>query len=206
MKPKRHLDKETGQWVYSPGLNKSPYRSCLLVDCSIWLCDVPFSGPSGSFQGSPHKKLSDIMQEAVFTGHKSQHGQKVKTAFMPNGLCTMFGGVSCRLHDVSGPDSVQGMSGLGTFLKYIQLGQPALTPPYSGFGDCIYNVNMECLRTYFRAYFPRHLMTEYVIECDRRMTAVRESVEWDYAKLGNIFSVIKDPSNFKLGQQNPVSF
>ena len=86
-----------------------------------------------------------------------------------------------------------------------QQGRLALEPPYSGFGDSLYSVNLECLRTYYRVYFIRELIMEYMRICDAEMTACRESIEWDYAKTGNIFKICKDPANFKLGQKNPVS-
>lgn len=206
MKPKWKTRADGTQWL-SPGLSFCPYRSALMVDTKIIDTNVPFSGPSQDihFLGVPRKMFYKDTQESIFTGYGKRHGMKLETTFMPNAIATVFGPVPCRLHDSSGPDSVQEMSGLGQFLKYIQMGREHLTPPYSGFGDCKYGLNIETLRTYFKVYFPKESCNDKMVACDDEMKAIREGIEWDYGKTGNIFKITKNPDNFKLGKKNPVS-
>jgi hypothetical protein len=204
MKPKLH-QRQNGQWWSTPGLLKCPYRVCLFVDCKIHPTNVPFSGPAGDYEGAPRKIEYDITQEAIYTRYKGRHGTKIESAFMPNGISTIFGPVSCRRHDTSGDDGVMKESGLHDFLEYIQRGLPDLTPPYSGYGDNLYGIDKKCIRSSYRAYFTPDYRDEFMSICDAEMDGCRETIEWNYGKVYNIFKVSKDRDNFKLGKKNPVS-
>jgi len=205
MKPKWRMMPRSRRWVWTPGLAGLPYRSALIVDCKRWPTNTPLAGPSGCFPGAPRKKLYKDSQEAVYTGYENMHGMKLEACFMPNGLCTVFGPVAVSKHDSKGPDSLLAMSNLPLFLRYIQLGRPELTPPYGAFGDGLYNINSDTVRTYYRAYFAPHIITLSMLVCDEEMQGCRETLEWDFGKTGKIFKICTDPDNFKLGKQNPVS-
>ena len=97
------------------------------------------------------------------------------------------------------------MSGLNAFLVRIQRGRPALTPPYAGLGDLIYGVNLECIRTYYKAYFRGGQYTDFMRVCDAEARAMREGIEWNYGRTEKLFKICHDPDNFKMAKQNPVS-
>ena len=107
----------------------------MFVDTKIHVTNVPFSGPAGDFVRAPRHSRYDITQEAIYTAYKGRHGVKVERAFLPNGIGTVFGLVSCRRHDTRGADSLLDESGLNNFLVCFQRGRPALTPPYVGYGE-----------------------------------------------------------------------
>ena len=97
------------------------------------------------------------------------------------------------------------MSGLNEFLVRIQRGRAALTPPFAGFGDLIYGVNLECIRTYFKAYFRGQQYTDYMKVCDAELKPCREGIEWNYGRTERLFKICHDPDNFKMGKRHPVS-
>jgi len=107
MRPKWHQNEDDGTWWWSPGLAACPFRIFGFVDCSIFRTNVPFSGPAGNYEGAPRKRRFGITQEAFYTGHRCRHGIKVETVFLPNGVSTMYGPVSCRRPDIGGGNSVQ---------------------------------------------------------------------------------------------------
>ena len=201
-KPKWHLD-EDGEWWWSPGLAFCPYRIFGFIDCSIYRMNVPFSGPSGNFKGAPRKRKYAVTQEAFYTGWTHVHGLKVEVVYLPNGISTVYGPMSCRRPDIGGGSSLQDTSGLNAFLRCIQ--RNLYQTAYSVLGDKIYGVNLDCIRSYYSAYFRRNQMTEYMRICDAEMKACRQSIEWNFGKNQNVFSICKDPDQFKLGKQNPYA-
>jgi hypothetical protein len=200
--PKWHINVDGERW-WSPGLSQMPYRIAFFVDCKIYRTNVPFSGPDGNYVGAPRKRRYATTQEAFYTGHRSRHGLKVETLYLPNGISFVFGPVSCRHHDSSGGASLLDMSGLNRFLERIQHGH--YNPPFAAMGDAIYGVNLECIRTYFQSYFPPAQRTEFMRICDAEMKACRQGIEWDYGRNGNVFKISTNPDNFKLAKSNPVS-
>ena len=48
-------------------------------------------------------------------------------------------------------------------------------------------------------------MTEYMRICDTEMEACRQTIEWNFGKNQNIFSICKDPYQYKLRKQNPYT-
>ena len=202
-KPKWHRDAEGNVW-WSPGLENLPYWIFGFIDCSIYGTNVPYSGPDGDIIGAGRKRWYDVMQRAIYTGFTHGHGMKVETVRLPNGISTVFGPVSDRRVDISYTGrSVQDMSGLNEFLRCIQLGR--YPRKYAALGDGIYGVEMECIRSYFKAHFTRAQVTPYMRVCDAEMKACRQSIEWGYGKTSNVFAICKNEDNFKLGKQNPVS-
>ena len=98
------------------------------------------SGTDGDYDGTPRKALGNVVQRAVYTGYKKCHGLKVETVLLPNGISTLFGPTSARIHDVG---SVLQMSGLDAFLVEIEQGKPEV---YCAFGDSTYNAGyLQCI-------------------------------------------------------------
>ena len=117
------------------GLNHCPLPIFGFIDCSIDKTCRPHSGPDGNYVGAPRKEFQDEYQRAVYTGFKKYHGIKMETLELPNGISTVFGPTSARIHDVGG---VLQMSQLDNFLVALQAGQPT---QYYAFGDGAYNAN-----------------------------------------------------------------
>jgi hypothetical protein len=128
-----------GNSVDFDGLNFCPFVVFGFIDCSIDKICHPHSGPAGDYIGAPQKPGEDIFQRLVYTGYKKLHGIKVETVLLPNGIMTIFGPVSARIHDVGG---LLQMSQLDEFLLMIQHGKDF---EYLAFGDAAYNVqNLNC--------------------------------------------------------------
>ena len=189
----------------SPGLAFCPFRIFGWIDCSIYSINVPFSGPFGDYKGAPRKPLFHLMQRAFYTGFTKLHGVKVETVYLPNGISTVFGPVSCRRRDiaVNGGASVADLSGISQFLRLVQ--QNKYNPSYSVFGDCIYGCGLDCIVSYYRSRYNHNDMDDWMRVCDAEMRDCRESIEWDYGKKATVFRICTDPNQYKLGKQNPVS-
>jgi hypothetical protein len=129
---KHHSDNTSTE---KTGLNFCPFPIFAFIDCSIDKISRPLSGPAGDFVGAPRKAGEDEAQRSVYTNYKKLHGIKVETVMLPNGISTLFGPTSARIHDVGG---VLQMSGLDNYLWNIQQGQEHI---YCGFGDGIYSAH-----------------------------------------------------------------
>ena len=101
---------------------------------------------------------------------------------------------------------MQDMSGLNEFMGCIQRGRANLTPNFVLNGDLIYGVNLEWMRTYYKAYFPPALMTEAMRVCDAEFISGRQSIEWGFGRTQELFKVCGDEHNFELASPNPVRF
>ena len=72
------------------------FRIFGFVDASLKETCTPETGPDGDYQGAPRKEFSDEMQRALYTGWKKQHGLKIQTVILPNGLSFIDGPYSMR--------------------------------------------------------------------------------------------------------------
>ncbi len=128
-----------GDSVNRIGLNFCPLPIFGFIDCSIDKISRPFSGPDGDYVGAPRRLNEDIYQRSIYTGYKKFHGIKVETVLLANGIMTIFGPVSARIHDVGG---VLQMSQLDNFLFQIQQEKDF---SYLAFGDGAYSAyNLNC--------------------------------------------------------------
>jgi hypothetical protein len=99
-----------------PGINFMPWDIFAFIDDSINRISTPFSGPCGDYEGAAHRSEYANAQQAFYTGYIKAHGIKVKTVFLLNGLCTLFGPVSAWCADAG----IAAMSNLNAFLVLIQ--------------------------------------------------------------------------------------
>jgi hypothetical protein len=151
-----------GTAIGRAGLNWCPFRIFGFVDCSIDKVSQPRSGPNGDYVGAPRKPRQYEMQCSVYTAYKKLHGIKVETVLLPNGINTVFGPVSARVHDVGG---VMLMSGLDDFLSDIQQNMP--WAPHSVFGDSTYNAqHSQCTRSYYYPLVPGVALTPHQELCN----------------------------------------
>jgi len=195
----QHRHNNTG--LIHPGLRFLPFDAFAWVDCTIFRCRVANTGPDGDYIGAPRKEGAFFSNRALYTKWKKLHGSKLETVHLPNGIQTLFGPVSARPNDVG--EGVLMMSGLDDFLFEIQQRKPYI---YSLFGDSVYGMaGLRCIRSYFKAFGRNGRLTDYQITCNKRMKAMRQSIEWGYGDLGNIFTLCDHPRNFKLGNPTPYA-
>ena len=99
----------------------------------------------------------------------------------PGGICTCFGATSARRHDTGlrTGNGLLAMSGLNEFLTVIQQNRPAIKPPYACMGGSIYDMNFECICSYFKAHFTPAMMTEFMRVCDAEMCACCKHIEFN---------------------------
>ena len=58
------------------------------------------SGPAGDYIGAPRRPGQYHIQRSVYTRYKKFHGIKVENVLLPNGIITLYGPVSARIHDL----------------------------------------------------------------------------------------------------------
>ena len=181
------------------GLRFLPYNIFAFVDCKIYRCYRPFSGPAGDYIGAPRKARYMDAQRSLYTRYRKCCGVKVETVLLPNGISTVAGPYSARPNDVGG---VSQMSGLDNFLLELQEDEEYT---YSAFGDSTYGANhLQCIRSYFKA-LGGGAATPYEIFCNRRIKPCREAIEWSYAEVIGIFQLGQDAKNIQLGKRRPYA-
>jgi len=141
-----------GTMTIVPDINFMPWDIFAFIDDSINHISTPFSGPRRDYKGAARRAEYANAQQAFYTGYIKAHGIKVETVFLPNGLCTLFGPVSARRANAG----IAAMSNLNAYLVLIQRGQffsPAGTEVlFSAFGDCAFNLGLQCIQSYYRAF------------------------------------------------------
>jgi hypothetical protein len=120
--------------------------------CSIDRILTPFSGPRGDYEGTVHRAEYADAQQAFYFGYVKDHGIKVETIFLPNGLSTLFGPMSARQADAG----VLVMSNLNKFLVELQCGcfctQVGAEVYFCGFGDSAFNLGLQAIQSYYRKF------------------------------------------------------
>ena len=92
------------------------------------------------------------------------------------------------------------MSGLDNFLFELQRNNPVI---YSLFGDAAYGAGyLQCIRSYYWSIVGIPLTAAQVL-VNKRMKSPRETIEWSYGDVKNIFQLSPDPKNYQLGKKNP---
>mmetsp|Transcript_20638 Transcript_20638/g.31474 ORF Transcript_20638/g.31474 Transcript_20638/m.31474 type:complete len:329 (-) Transcript_20638:785-1771(-) len=171
------------------GLAFLPFDIFGFIDCSIDRSIRPFSGPAGDYEGAGRKPEYPAAQRAFYTGFKKLHGIKVETVFLPNGISTIFGPVSARRSDIP----VLQMSNLNEFLVRIQIHNQH---EYSALGDSAYHVNLRCICSYFKRYAGQQPLTDHERRCNRAIKKARESIEYIYGLLSELFHITACPSEY----------
>jgi len=195
-------DEQNNTHDETDGLRILPFDIFGFIDCSIDRIDVPFSGPAGDYEGAGRKPWYYPAQRAFYTRFKKLHGIKVETVFLPNGMSTVFGPVSARRYDATGVNGVLQMSNLNAFLVRIQT---HYQHEYAAFGDSVYNVNLRCIRSYFRRYVGQPPLTAHERACNDAIKKARLSIELSYAEVSDLFEMCANPKHNKLGKTNPYA-
>mmetsp|Transcript_21584 Transcript_21584/g.33391 ORF Transcript_21584/g.33391 Transcript_21584/m.33391 type:complete len:504 (+) Transcript_21584:121-1632(+) len=180
------------------GLAFLPFDIFGFIDCSIDRINRPFSGPAGDYEGAGRKPEYPAAQRAFYTGFKKLHGIKVETVFLPNGISTIFGPVSARRSDIP----VLQMSNLNEFLVRIQIHNQH---EYSALGDSAYHVNLRCICSYFKRYAGQQPLTDHERRCNRAIKKARESIEYSYGLLSELFHICSSSRHNRLAKEHPYA-
>jgi hypothetical protein len=126
-----------------PGINFMPWDIFGFIDDAIDRISTPFSGPCGDYEGAVRKAKYADAQQAFYSGYIKDHGIKVETIFLTNGLSTLFGPMSAQQSDAG----VLTLGNLNKFLVELQRGRfctQAGTEVYvCGFGDSAFNLGLQ---------------------------------------------------------------
>jgi len=164
------------------------------IDNTVYETARPGGGPTHEGRGSPRNH--PYLQQAFYNGWKSVHGVKCQTVSLPNGMmCNIWGPVSVRHND--------NYCLLHSNIQNRLLSAMSETLPvtYNMFGDSAYWAD-DCLRTYHRG--DDAALTDRQKLENRGMKVERESIEWDYGEVGNLWRAVDFKYGLKLREQ-PVT-
>lgn len=192
-KPKRHIDPETYAVDVEPGVHFAPgtFSVVGIVDCKEYQCLRPHSGPAGNYPGAMRRLHWYEIQRAFYTGRKKRHALKVLSFCLPNGLtAAIYGPTSARRHDVT----LLAWSGIDPFLTQIQLGQGNL---YAFYGDSAFQGPWLNIRTRHKPTV-LHPLTEQEEDENKAMKKARETIEWSYGLITELWNLAATKWRFKL--------
>ena len=136
-----------------------------------------------------------------YLGYTHRHGIRVERCFWPDGICTVFGPVSARHHNAS----VQ-TSNLNSFLYELQDGNFSTTNGdpifYTAFGNCAYNLGMQCIQLYHRPFGAGAPLTANQNHCNHVMQSARMVIKRNYGQMANIFCICDVTNNYRLAKRN----
>ena len=129
-----------------------------------------------------------VNQRVCFSGHKRTHVLKFQSVMAPNGIiANLFGPMEGRRHDAA----MLAESGLLT--KLDRLPMMDNDTPFSIYGDLAYPVRPSLLGP-----FKGHNLSPEEKVFNKRMSSVRECVEWGFGKITNLFGFLDFRRNLKL--------
>lgn len=163
------------------------FRIFGFIDNTIISTARPGGGPSS--EGVNARRKDPLIQRAFYNGWKKQHGIKFQTLDLPNGLnAHIVGPFSCRKNDLfllRDSQINQKLSDLQTN-NLIQ---------YKVYGDSAYMVLND---THIRARYPTEGITPQQTIENKVLSKCRESIEWNYGQLKEMWSFIDFKKNLKL--------
>ncbi|XP_013386696.1 protein ALP1-like [Lingula anatina] len=153
----------------------APLRNCIgFIDGTV----RPISRPT-------------VDQRVVFNGHKRTHALKYQSVVTPNGLiANLFGPIEGRRHDCA----LLRLSGLAE--KVEALGgqfEDRNGDRFAIYGDPAYPI-----RDWLLSPFKQAVLTAEQQQFNGSMSQVRESVEWQFGKIVNLFAFVDYKKNQKL--------
>ena len=76
---------------------------------------------------------------------------------------------------------------------------------YTAFGDCAYNLGMQCIQSYHRPFGAGAPLTAKQNHCNRVMQSARMVIEKNYSQMDNIFCICGVSDNYQLAKRNPYA-
>ncbi len=165
---------------------------------------TPFSGPRGDYGGTACKAEYADAQQAFYSGYVKDHGIKVETIFLSNGLSTLFGPVSAQQADVG----VLAMSNLNKFLVELQCGRfctlAGAEVYFCSFGDSAFNIGLQAIQSYYREFNRGTELDWPRANCNKVMRSTRIAIKKNYNMVSNLFCICCSTEGSKLAKKNPV--
>jgi len=193
-----------GTMTIVPGINFMPWDVFGFIDDSIDCISTPFSGPRGDYSGAARKAEYADAQQAFYSGYVKDHGIKVETIIMPNGISTVFGPVSARRADAG----VLAMGNLNEFLVELQRGRFITGAGdevfFCAFGDSAYNLGLECIQSYYREFNRGAGLDDARARCNAAMRSVRITIEKNYGMVSTLFRICCSTEGSKIAKRSPV--
>jgi hypothetical protein len=144
----------------------------------------PGGGPAVPGQNAPRN--DPLIQQAFYNGWKHNHGVKLQTVDLPNGLnYHAFGPVSLRHPDLW----TLSESKIDEKLRQAQLGMPV---QYQVYGDSAY---LAGTYTHIRAIVE---VPDHQLRVTRALSACRQCIEWHYGELFTLFSYLDYEHGLKI--------
>ena len=126
-------------------------------------------------------------QESVYNGHKRQHSLKYQSLILPNGIILHFyGPFEGRRHD----SAMYFSSGVDQLISDMTNSR--------GEEVCIYADSAYAIRSYLITPFKGGCLTQEQSDFNTNMSRLRQSVEWGFGKLTNLFAFIDFHKNLKV--------
>jgi hypothetical protein len=154
------------------------------IDNTTFSTCRPGGGPTKD--GERHNPL---MQQAFYNGYKSLHGLKVQTVDLPNGMnYHIHGVVSLRHNDLY----TYNESNINEKIAECQVGSPI---QYSVYGDSAYKHLND---SHIKYRYPAEGNLAVIL---KRLSSCRETVEWNYGHLKQLFKILDNSKTMKIRQQ-----
>jgi hypothetical protein len=175
---------------FEPG--EFPFMS--FTDCNQTKTRTPGSGPAEEGRHAAHHEDAKLLDEASYTRYGKIHGLKTMNIVFPNGIIPwMYGPVSVRENDLG----VMNLSDLDQYLVNLQpdvtaaLAEGDDVDYFSTYGDRIFG-NLRAINS------ARQPPIGGVLEpidksVNKAMSSQRQSVEWPYAVMENMFKILQTP-------------
>lgn len=176
-------------------LNEGDFNIFSITDCTVYEICRPGSGPANAEDGSPRQENWYIRQRAFYDGYHRgmQACLKILTICLPNGLTGAVYGPT------SGRDDDRELFRLSQMDDYMLdlCTQHHGGDLYCTYGDGIFAGYWHCLRTKHEAP-PNTVLTQQQEDENANMKAVRECVEWSYARAEQLWPLLNKKDEQKM--------
>ena len=72
-------------------------------------------------------------------------------------------------------------------------------------GDSVYDINLRCIRSYFRSFVGQPPLTHHQVTCNKAMKKCCQAIEWSYGDVSKYFSICVHPKHSMLAKKNPYA-
>ena len=177
------------------GPQEGDFNIFSVTDCTVYEICRPGSGPANAQEGAPRQENWYIRQRAFYDGyHRGMEAcLKILTICLPNGMTgAVYGPTSGR----DGDRDLFRLSEIDDILRDLCLNHHG-GDLYCTYGDGIFAGYWHCLRTRHEAP-PNTVLTQKQQDENENMKAVRESVEWSYARAEQLWPLLNKKDEQKL--------
>jgi hypothetical protein len=175
-----------------------------VTDCTFYKLCQPGSGPHNNEDGAPRREGWYVKQRAFYSGYQRgmEACMKLLTICLPNGLTgAVYGPTSGRQDD----QTLFRLGQFDNFMRDLCIHFHGADHLYATYGDGIFAGYWYCLRTRHEPSPLLPLTHAQETENDN-MKAVRESVEWSYARAEQLWPLMNKKQAHVLEWNSQVVF